>query len=165
METLENFSEKIWQVIHVICELWAFLTIVWIICPKYWKESMKFFFRRLFKKMKFIDESSAMGQLLLDDIKLLTGVDRDYNLIISIDKSPLKVDEDFIKVAHKLEEENSVRLEQGISPVYTDLFPYAVHSILPYRKGKYEEPECKITLRKSSYFYSLVSIMFACYYP
>lgn len=174
MEYFKDFHDSIaWNVIQDIGVLWSFLSWVWIMLPRYWKSTIRLTCRRMLKKTMVIDKNSEMATLLLDNIEIITGVDRDYRIYLSIDKNPLKVPKDFDTIRDRLEKENSIRLEKGETPVFSDLLPYAVHDIkdndtnryfsvrgiLPYRVGKDETPVCKVILRKSSYFYSLISIM------
>lgn len=137
--------------------------------PKFWKENIKNYIRR-FNRVIF-REDSKLGKLLLDDIKLVTGVNRDCNIKFVIDKTPINIPEELSQIANRLKEENTERMKKGENPVYTDLFPYAVHEILPdrepyavheivpYREGPNEKPECTVRIRESSYFNSLITIM------
>lgn len=167
METFENISDKIWQVIHVICELWTFLTIlatiIWFVCPPIWKEKIKVLFRQAVRKLNQDDMPSLMHSLLFDDITPIDGFYKDYGFKFQLEDREVKVPEDFRRIAYRLRKENEVRMQKGEKPVYSELHPYAVHSILTPREEtgmkKTERPTCYIGLRESSYFYSLVSIM------
>ena len=167
METFDNISDKIWQVIHVICELWTFLTIlatiIWFVCPPNWKEKIKVLFRRAASKLNKDDMPSLIQRLLFDDITPIDGFYKDYNFKFHLGDEEVNVPEDFKCIADRLRKENEERMLKGEEPVYTDLHPYAVHSILTPREEtemkKIERPTCYIGLRESSYFYSLVSIM------
>lgn len=159
----------LWKIVQFICVLYSFGTIIWKFIPLYWQEIIKITYRRFFRK-KGVNEKSKMGCLLLNDIKLITGVDRKYEIILTVENNgKLNVPKEFPEIARRLQEENSLRLKLGENPIYSELFPYAVHEIedhplpavhgiLPYRVGEKETPVCKVLLRKSSYFFSLISI-------
>lgn len=157
---MQDFLSIIWDAIETICVLYTFITIFWIVIPSYWRERLRIIYRRLFKKFRFIDEESVIGKLILDEIKIQdSGIDFDQEIRFIIDKHPVNVPNDFKEIAKRLERENDERRLEGKSPIFADLKPYAVHSILPHREGDNERPVCDIVLRESSYFYSLISIM------
>lgn len=166
METFDNLSEKLWQIIHVICELWTFLsimaTVIWFLLPPYMKENLRVFLRRIFVKSKLnINQTSLMKGLLLDDISIIDGPYRDCAFQLEVKKDEVHVPEDFKLVAERLRKENDERKRKGEMPVYSDLIPYAVHSLTIDREpdANKERPVWRLQLRESSYFYSLVSIM------
>ena len=110
------------------------------------------------KQIRFFDETSVIHERLLDKIVLFDGVDVNHEIKLSIDNTPANVPAEMISISEKLKEENDERLKRGESPVYKDLHPYAVHSIVVYRQGQREKPVIDITLRVSSFFHSLVSV-------
>ena len=163
-----NITDNVWNIIHTICELWTFLTIVvtvtWFIIPSSLKERAKVHLLRLLKKKDDIDKENVIGNMLLDDISFVDGPYKDYCFEFKIDKGHVaNVPEDFKTIANRLRLENEERKANGQKPVYSDLIPYAVHNIDYYRTQSQdmmeEIPVCHIELRESSYFYSLVSIL------
>lgn len=163
------------ETIEVFCTYWTFLTAVataiWFFLPPHWKERIKNLFRRIPKKMHYKDMPSRLRTLLLDDIKFIDGPFYDYGFNFKIEEGiEANVPDDFKTIADRLKKENDERMMKGEEPVYSDLTPYAVHSIVIRRCDKesqdkknerliIEKPVCQIELRESSYFYSLVSIM------
>jgi hypothetical protein len=157
MESFDQFAKMAWEFIQDVCVIQSFLALIWLLLPKYWKEKLKIYICH-FKKVAF-NEKSKLGEMLLNDIKLITGVDRDCNIIFKIDKSPLNIPNDLLLISKRLENENNDRAAKGEPPVYTDLEPYAVHKIVITReKEGNEKPECTVHIKKSSFFHSLITI-------
>ena len=152
----------IWKTIQSICVLYAFCSIIWnIIIPISWKEKITQKIRKTFKKLKFIDDTSFLAKLIFDDVSLIEGGDLDCKIIFSIDKTPVNVPDDLKNIGERIKAENELRLKNGQSPVYTDLHPYAIHSITSFRDDKKNRGEMsmiQLKIRESSYFYSLISI-------
>jgi hypothetical protein len=77
-----NITDNVWNIIHTICELWTFLTIVvtvtWFIIPSSLKERAKVHLLRLLKKKDDIDKENVIGNMLLDDISFVDGPYKDY---------------------------------------------------------------------------------------
>ena len=162
MESLKAIIGILWEIIEGICVLYSFGTIIWLIIPKYWQQNIKGFFRRSLKKLKIKKDSSIMSSLLLDDIQIVDGPFENYGLRFTIDNTALNVPNDFIIIGERLKQENALREQKGCKPVYTELYPYAVHTMsIPREQDiieNIERPVCRITLRESSYFYSLIAI-------
>ncbi len=155
----ESVINNIWKLIQIICVLYSFGTIIWKLIPARWHVLINGLFNRAFKTIKLVDEASPLGQLLLDDIHFIGGLDYDYGIEFSIDSHPVEVPSDFQKLAKRLEQENKERLKIGKKPVFADLHPYAIHAFTPLRDDKNERPIWHVLLRDSSYFYSLISIL------
>lgn len=162
METLKSIFGIVWGIIQDVCVLYSFGTIVWLILPSYWHEKIKGKIRRFFRHVKLIDDSSYIKEHLLDSIDLIDGNFYDYGIKFNLDKTSARVPDDFKKIGKRLKKENDIRLKKGEKPVYTDLYPYAVHELITRREqiepSGIERPVCHVLIRESSYFYSLISI-------
>ena len=83
MDSFDQFAKMAWEFIQDVCVIQSFLALIWLLLPKYWKEKLKVFICR--SKKVAINEESKLGKMLLNDIKLFTGVDRDCNIIFNDD--------------------------------------------------------------------------------
>ena len=157
------FIEAIWKIIQIICVLYAFGTIIWKSIPRHWRENLKVHFRGYFRKWNGLNKSTILERLLMDDLNLIGGCEPDYGISFSIDKEPAKVPDDFKIIGDRFKRENECRLREGKNPVFTELFPYAVHSISVFRDQDQsnkvtERPMCHVVLRPSSFYYSLIAV-------
>ena len=59
MERFQDFLSIIWNAIEIICVLYTFITIFWVVIPSYWREKLKIIYRRLFKQFRLSNSSGG----------------------------------------------------------------------------------------------------------
>lgn len=164
-DTLENFFSYAVDCISFdnlskISVLWSILTIIWIFLPKKIKYRINIKYKRLFKKKIIVNDFYKVGDMEFDDVVILDGIVSDYYFSIKSDNKEAKLPLELRKISEKFKKENELRQLNNISPIYTDLEPYAIKSINFCRDNvEGEKNRCIIHVRKSSYFNSLISVL------
>ncbi|MBO0933760.1 hypothetical protein [Fibrella aquatilis] len=109
-------------------------------------------------KVEQPDKKFSIGDIVLEDCRLLDGIDSDYRVNIQHSDEYVHLPDDLQKLSQDIKHQNEERERKGERPIFQDLKPFGIKSLHFKRdEATGEHNVCIVRTLRSSFYNSLIT--------